>query len=386
MINYITIQGKKTEKSKKYTKKNTFAQVEQRVFYYRIRHNAGRICMEGSTYMKRNMMNWINEALAAEKKKGLLVLSFPAIQKMGITVKELIASSDLQAQAMKIVADSTPDALASVSMMDLSLEAEAFGSTVHFSDDEVPTVTGAIVTDEDEADALAVPEIGAGRTQIYIDAIEKAVSLITDRPVFAGVIGPFSLAGRLMDVSEAMIYCYEEPDMVHTVLEKVVEFTIKYINAYKAVGANGVVMAEPLAGLLSPALEEEFSCEYVKKIVKATQEEEFLVVYHNCGNSTVQQIGSIAANGCRVLHFGNAIDMAAMLPKVPENILVMGNVDPAGQFRNGTPESVKASTLELLEKCGSYKNYIPSSGCDIPPLTPWENISAFFEAVSEYYA
>lgn len=335
--------------------------------------------------MKQNMMNWVDEMLAAEQKKGFLVLSFPAIQKMGITVKELISSSDLQAQAMKIVADSTPEAAASVSMMDLSLEAEAFGSTVHFSDDEVPTVTGSIVNSEEDAEALKVPEIGAGRTQIYIDAIEKSVRLIEDRPVFAGVIGPFSLAGRLMDVSEAMIYCYDEPDMVHTVLEKVSEFLINYINAYKAVGANGVLMAEPLAGLLSPALEEEFSCEYVKKIVAATQTEDFLVGYHNCGNCTVQQIHSIAENGCRMLHFGNAIDMADMMPKVPSNIVVMGNVDPAGQFRNGTPESVKTSTIELMKKCGSYPNFVPSSGCDIPPLSPWENIQAFFDGINEFY-
>lgn len=335
--------------------------------------------------MKRNMMQWIDDAIAAERKNGFLILSFPAIQKMGITVKELIGSSELQSQAMKIVADETPDAIASVSMMDLSLEAEAFGSAVHFSDDEVPTVTGSIIQSEEDADALKIPEIGAGRTQIYIDAIEKSVSLIKDRPVFAGVIGPFSLAGRLMDVSEAMIYCYDEPDMVHTVLEKVSDFLIKYINAYKTVGANGVLMAEPLAGLLSPALEEEFSSAYVKKIVQATQSEDFIIGYHNCGNCTVQQISSIAQNGCRMLHFGNAIDMAEMVKKVPENILVMGNVDPAGEFRNGTPESVKAKTIELLKTCGSHKNYIPSSGCDIPPLSSWDNIQAFFDGINEYY-
>ncbi len=336
--------------------------------------------------MKRNMMEWVDATLAAKEKQGFLVLSFPAIQKMGITVKELIASSDLQAQAMKIVADSTPKASAAVSMMDLSLEAEAFGSTVHFSDDEVPTVTGSIVNEEEDADALVVPEIGAGRTQIYIDAIEKAVQLIEDRPVFAGVIGPFSLAGRLMDVTEAMIYCYDEPDMVHTVLEKVTEFLIKYINAYKAVGANGVLIAEPLAGLLSPSLEEEFSCEYMKKIVAATQTDEFLVGYHNCGNCTVQQINSIVENGCRVMHFGNAIDMTDMMPKIPAHIVAMGNIDPAGQFRNGTPESVREATLDLMEKCASYPNYVPSSGCDIPPLAPWENIQAFFDALDEYYS
>jgi uroporphyrinogen decarboxylase len=332
-----------------------------------------------------NMMQWIDEILAAQKKKPFAVLSFPAIQKMGITVQDLISSSDLQAQAMKLVSDETPTAAAAVSMMDLSLEAEAFGSTIRVSPDEVPTVTGHIVSSEEEAEALQIPEIGAGRTQIYIDAIAKSTQLITDRPVFAGVIGPFSLAGRLMDVSEAMIYCFEEPDMVHMVLEKVTEFLIRYIKAYRDVGANGVLVAEPLAGLLSPALEEEFSSAYMKKIVAATQTDTFLVGYHNCGNCTVQQISSIAQNGCRLLHFGNAIQMADMVPKVPEHIVVMGNVDPAGQFRNGTPASIRQTTLDVMGQCCQYPNFVISSGCDIPPMSPWENIHAFFDAVEEFY-
>ena len=89
---------------------------------------------------------------------------------------------------MKAVADRTPKAGGSVSLMDLSVEAECFGSTIRFSDDEVPTVIGSVIStevDEDErlaqAEALAVPEVGAGRTQIYIDAIEKAMALIEDR-------------------------------------------------------------------------------------------------------------------------------------------------------------------------------------------------------------
>ena len=67
--------------------------------------------------MKQDMKKWVEELKNTKEKKGFLVLSFPAIQKMGITVKELVSSSDLQAEAMKIVADSTPEALASVSMM-----------------------------------------------------------------------------------------------------------------------------------------------------------------------------------------------------------------------------------------------------------------------------
>ena len=46
--------------------------------------------------------------------------------------------------------------------------------------------------------------------------------------------------------------------MVETVLEKVTEFLIAYTKAFKEAGANGVVMAEPAAGLLSPSLMDDF--------------------------------------------------------------------------------------------------------------------------------
>lgn len=334
--------------------------------------------------MKRDMRQWVTEVIAADKKKALPVLSFPSIQKLGISVKDLISDSDLQAKGMKIVAEET-DAAAAVSLMDLSLEAECFGSTIRVSDDEVPTVIGSIIATEEDAEALKVPQIGAGRTKIYIDAIEKAVDMITDRPILAGVIGPFSLAGRLMDVTEAMVYCYDEPDMVHTVLEKVTDFIISYALAYKNVGANGVVVAEPLAGLLSPALAEEFSSQYMKKIVDAVQDDNFIVVYHNCGNCTIQMIDSILSIGAPMLHFGNAIAMDEMMSHIPENIVAMGNVDPASKFRNGTPESIRESTLDVMEKCCKYKNFVISSGCDVPPMSSWDNIHAFFHAVEEFY-
>lgn len=343
--------------------------------------------------MKRNMYQWVEDIKAAPVKKAMPVLSFPSIQLLGITVQELINDSDIQAKGMKAVADRTPKAGGSVSLMDLSVEAECFGSTIRFSDDEVPTVIGSVIStevDEDErlaqAEALAVPEVGAGRTQIYIDAIEKAMALIEDRPVFAGVIGPFSLAGRLLDVTETMVYCYDEPDTVHVVLEKATEFIIKYIQAYKAVGANGVVIAEPLAGLLSPALAQEFSGDYCKRIVDAVQDEDFIVVYHNCGNTTILTLDSILSCGAKVYHYGNAIDMAEMMDKMPADTLAMGNVDPAGEFRGGTPESIREATHKVMNACCKHPNFCISSGCDIPPMSSWENIDAFFAAVDEFYA
>ena len=39
-----------------------------------------------------------------------------------------------------------------------------------------------------------------------------------------------------------------------------------------------------------------------------------------------------------------------------------------------------------MEKCCSHKNFVISSGCDIPPLSSWDNIDAFFNAVDEFYS
>lgn len=335
--------------------------------------------------MKMNMKQWVTDTIAAPVKKASPVLSFPSVQLMGINVRELISSSDYQAKGMKTIADQT-NAGISVSLMDLSVEAECFGSTIHITDDEVPTVIGSIVSDEDEADALAIPAVGACRTGIYIDAIRKAAEMISDRPVMAGIIGPYSLAGRLMDVGEAMIYCYEEPDMVHTILEKTTSFLIEYCKAYKAAGANGVVMAEPLAGMLSPGLAEEFSHPYVKKIVEAVQDDEFAVIYHNCGDNVALMTSGIYSVGAMGYHFGNAVRLADMIPAAPADVLVMGNVDPAGQVCNGTPESVREETLKVLEDCHNAPNFVISTGCDVPPMSPWANINAFFAAVEEFYA
>lgn len=57
--------------------------------------------------------------------------------------------------------------------MDLSVEAEAFGAETVVSDDEVPTVVGALVGEDTDPDDIAVPAVGAGRTGLYVESIAK---------------------------------------------------------------------------------------------------------------------------------------------------------------------------------------------------------------------
>lgn len=334
--------------------------------------------------MTYNMKQWVSEYREASVKKAAPVLSFPGVQLLGHTVEELVRSGELQAECMQAVADRFPAGIA-FSLMDLSVEAEAFGSRIQYSPDEVPTVRGTLIGNEEEAEALQIPEVGAGRTGECIRGIRLASARITDRPVLAGMIGPFSLAGRLLDMTEIMVMCYEDPDTVETVLKKATKFLTEYAKAFKEAGANGICIAEPAAGLLSPGLIAEFSTPYVNAICEAVEDDDFMVLYHNCGNvePLLDDLNRVKA---AAYSFGNAADLGNILEALPSDKLILGNIDPAGVIRNGSPQTIREQTLSLLSACGKYPNFVIASGCDIPPMTPLENIQAFFDAVEEYYA
>jgi uroporphyrinogen decarboxylase len=184
-------------------------------------------------------------------------------------------------------------------------------------------------------------------------------------------------------MSKIFMNLLSDPGMVHIVLEKCTQFLIGYAKAYKAAGTQGIFIAEPAAGLISPAQCEEFSSRYVSRIVAAVQDENFMVVLHNCGN-TKKLVPTMLSTGAQGFHFGNSVNMTDIMPQIPQHILAFGNLDPATVFKEGTPEEIKSKTKVLLECMCEYRNFVLSSGCDIPPGTPTSSIDAFFAAVDEY--
>ncbi|MGI6211913.1 MAG: uroporphyrinogen decarboxylase family protein [Anaerovoracaceae bacterium] len=332
-----------------------------------------------------DMKKWKEDVISSPRKKGIPVLSYPSIKLTGATVHDYVTNATVQAEGMKALADRTPS-LASLSMMDLSIECEACGAKVRIPENDVPAITDEMIKTMEDAENLKVPHPGDGRTQVFIDAIKKAKSMITDRPVFAGIIGPFSMAARLMGVTDIMMQAIKDPAKVKLVTEKCTEFITNYALVYKnETGADGFVMAEPVMGLLSPKMAGEFVTPYAKEIVDKTQDNEFIVIFHNCGGGAVKMAKEIAEIGAEGYHFGNSIKMEDILPLMPKDSLVMGNVDPAGEFCFGTSESMKKATTDILEKCHDYPNFVISSGCDIGPNAKWECIDAFYEAIDEFY-
>ena len=330
------------------------------------------------------MNKFAKQLLDSEKRIAIPIMTHPGIEAIGKRVIDAVTDGDVHYQAIRNVTE-TYDTAACTVIMDLTVEAEAFGCTISMPEHEVPSVTGRLVYDAETVDKLQIPSLSAGRVPEYLKANRLAIENIQDKPVLSGCIGPFSLAGRLYDMSEIMVGIYIEPDVIQTLLEKCTTFILHYCQELKRLGATGVIMAEPAAGLLSDEDCMNYSTVYVKQIVEAVQDDDFIVILHNCGNRG-QCTSAMIASEAAALHFGNAVDMVATLEQCPSDLVIMGDIDPVGVLKQASAKEVYRQTMDLLEKTAGYRNFVLSSGCDMPPLVPDANIRAFYQAVADFNA
>jgi len=329
-----------------------------------------------------NVKNWITEIINQPRRIAIPILTHPGIEMIGKTVLDAVTDGKVHAEAIKVLNNRYPSAASTV-IMDLTVEAEAFGCVIDFSENEVPTVKHRLVSNFEEVQQLPVPSLSAGRVPQYLLANQLTAAAISGKPVLGGCIGPYSLAGRLFDMTEIMMAIYTEPETIHLLLEKCTQFLTEYCHALKDAGADGVIIAEPAAGLLSNDDCLQYSSHYVKQIIDILQDDNFSVILHNCGN-TGHCTQAMLCTGAHGYHFGNAMNMIDALEICPPDVLVMGNLDPVSVFKMSTPEQVKQSAMNLLEKTAGYKNFVLSSGCDVPPQTSLENVAAFYEALEEF--
>jgi uroporphyrinogen decarboxylase len=213
--------------------------------------------------MTSNCFNQV--VLSSPRRLGLPIATYPGLALTGATVREAVNNPQVQFDAVAALHERYPGPFA-LSAMDLSAEAEAFGCMLHLADNEIPSVTGRLVTNLEQASKLPMPQPGDRRTAVYLETVRRLKKLPSRPLVLAGCIGPFSLAARLVGVSEALELTLAEPDLMQVVLEKSTAFLMTYARAFKDAGADGLIMAEPAAGLLSPRGMLAHSSGYIKRI------------------------------------------------------------------------------------------------------------------------
>ncbi|MHB0998835.1 MAG: uroporphyrinogen decarboxylase family protein [Armatimonadota bacterium] len=306
---------------------------------------------------------------------------FPGIVLTNSTVADNLHNGSLQAETL-IALHKAVDFDIVFPMMDLTVESEALGAAINWSIDELPAVTGIKVASMEDAEALVVPEIGDGnRLNVFVETCTGLKQAFPDKPVWAYVLGPFSIAGRLMGMTEIAIGTKLEPEVVHTVLQKCNDLLKKYIKALLDTGVDGLMVLEPASGMLREDDANEFSNNYIKELIDLIKAEGKTPSLHNCGRIE-HLVESLCATGIEALHVGSVTDPLSVYPRIPEDVVLMGNLDPTEIFLRGTPEEVREATISLSNRMADCPRFIISSGCDLPPGVSIENLKAFESAVS----
>ncbi|MCD6404676.1 MAG: uroporphyrinogen decarboxylase family protein [Planctomycetes bacterium] len=266
-------------------------------------------------------------------------------------------------------------------IMDLAVEASALGLPVRFPLLHSPSVEYHTVKESDDLrQFMACDILKDGRAVAFIETM-KLMSANFECLPGAYCTGPYTLAGLMMGASDIAMNTILKPDLVHEVLAVATHVITRYVTALSLAGAKVLAVLEPTAVMLSPDAFWEFSGRYIARIFSSIHETSR--VLHICGNST-HLVDGMVRTGAEGLSLDSQVDLAEVARRVPEETVLIGNLDSVTVMRDGSPEKIRNAVRDLLDRMSFYPDFILSTGCDLPPDTPLENIAAFMEAGREF--
>jgi uroporphyrinogen decarboxylase len=302
------------------------------------------------------------------------LLGSPGARLTDTSLKQNAFNPVLHAGSIQAIADRfEPDAV--FLMMDLSLEAGALGLSIQYPLYQPPTVQDHPVRSLQDLEGIRKADIlDDVRIQGHIKALELLGKTL-DIPKGVYVSGPFTLAGLLMGTSEVAIATITEPDFLHCLVEFCKDICLRYAKALEDAGADIIAILEPTATLLSPESFSTFCGGYVQGIIRELSP---VSVLHVCGAAS-HLIKEMAATGADGLSLDAPVDLCQAAREVPPDVVVIGNIDPVRVITQESPEGVSKATRELVDEMRPHRNFILSTGCDIPYEAPFPNIDAFMK-------
>lgn len=311
-----------------------------------------------------------------EKNLVIPLLGAPGITLSKTTLRENLTNSEVQYKTLSILIDKfSPDGI--FPMMDLTVEIEALGSEINFPENTNPSVAKPLIKNREDLKILKGNWQGiSGRMKVFIEVMEKIAKKYS---IIKGgyVIGPFTMAGELMGANDIAMQAMLNPELVAELVNFSLEVISEYANALFNAGADAIAVLEPLAVILSSKKYKEFSLYPFKKLVSNLNNKPLIL--HICGN-TNHLIKSMLDSGAVGLSLDSVINFEELKKIIPQEITLMGNLNPVKIFLQSTPDQVAEATKSLKESMKDTKNFILSSGCDIPLDTPLKNIEAFMKA------
>jgi len=329
----------------------------------------------------KDLATIVREAYEDDRRLVAPLIGFPGLKLIGSNIKLAQQNYGEQYRAIKKLAERfAPDLM--FPLMDLSVEANAIGRYTIFPQHDHATVSKTDF-DMDELDRLREIKIAYdGRANVYAETMRMMnIGLPESMVKGAYVTGPYTAAALILGADDAAMSTIMNPDDLHTLCAFTTEKIQEYARMLITAGAEVVCILEPSGVMLGPDQFKAFSADYVRQIFTACKFDGVDLIYHVCGDA-MHLIDGMVESGVDGLSLDSkeaGIDLKAVAEKVPEDVVLIGNTNPTATMVDGTPEQVRREVRELLAVMEPYPNFILSTGCDLPPETPLENIEAFME-------
>ena len=268
--------------------------------------------------------------------------------------------------------------------------AEAVGAKVIYREDEPAIVDEEQPVLKDLRDVYDMPipdPASSGRLNEWLEATRTLSEAIGDHVFIMGRAdqGPFSIACLLRGTTQFMMdLLTEDKQLIDDVLEYCRKISAVFAKAQKDAGAHVTSIGDAFAGpnLISPDMYRQFALIPEQKLAKEVQDYGIPFSIHICGN-TNGIIRDMGTTGAKILEVDWMLDIKEARRLVPEDTVLMGNIDPSSPLVIGTPSDVDAAVKRLIEATKG-KRHIISSGCAMGRNTPPENFKAFIEAAHRY--
>jgi len=302
------------------------------------------------------------------------LIGFHSAWLFNVSFREAVSSGELMAE-LQVRAAKLYGVHAVFTYMDLTFEPEALGAGVIWRD--VPAIGEPAPLER----ALEIVDIGdeylsRGRIPVFLRAVKSLSERATDLLTCAYVSGPLTLTAETFGVKRVIKLVRANPSLLKELIERTNRLTKLLASELVASGAECIMVLEPVGALISPRSFRQLLLPSLKDLINSVKSRGALSILHICGNAN-HLVELMAECGPHALSIDKFVDVADALRRAP-NVAIMGNV--------GTGEVYALSPNEVYELgCGAVakskgRRFVLSTGCEVPPYTPPENIKALVKA------
>jgi [methyl-Co(III) methanol-specific corrinoid protein]:coenzyme M methyltransferase len=297
------------------------------------------------------------------------------------------AATHLEAKMMAAAAASTYKLFGfecGVAPFDLCIEAEALGCEInvyaHSEDLLYPTIKKKLIHNEAEME-ITIPSnlTERGRVPLMVEALQLIKKDIGDEAVVGSyVLGPFTLAGQVMELNDLLKLSFKKPDKIGKLLDQLADAIIQVARQYEKAGVDYITVREmgATSDVLSPRVFKSLILPYLKKIFEKLAVPSVL---HICGK-TNDIVPFMAESGANAISVDQKNDVAETRKKLGSKALVFGNYDPYNVLVAGSTDLVR----QTIRKCMDDGVSAVWPGCDIWPTVPADNFKAMMDEVRKY--